>query len=194
MKIVEYAKEHPWATGIIVIIGGIIFLSITGVFGGGGESDGSGGAPSRPSDAEVMANAQIAAATIQANAATSAAQIGAGTQMNSDNLAAQVAIRTIEAQEKLGLFQTEAERDVAIKTIEGQTTAVTATIAGQQAQYQSIINSLGSIKKKNRDDVLQALITGQPYYAQQNPGNSAAGIITSIGNLAGNVSKLIPMF
>lgn len=184
MKIVEYAKEHPYATGVIVLIGGIIFILIVrgGSSGGGGE-----GGASRPSDAEIAANAQIAAAQIaaqaqaaQAGAAVQAAQIGAGVQLNSDNRAAEVAMAQIAA-----------ERDLGIKMVEGQTSVVTAQVNAQAQQRAQIIGALGGVKKKNRDDVLQALITGQPYYPQHNPGNSIAGIIGSIGSAAGNI---LPFF
>lgn len=192
MKIVEYAKSHPWATGIIVIIGGIIFLSITGVFGSS-EGGSGGGGSSRPSDAEVMANAQISAAQISAQAATSAAQIGAGQQMNSDNLAAQVAMRTIEAQEKLGLASYDVEEILGLATIQGQTQAVTATINAQQQQYNSVIGSLGKRKKKDRDEVLKSLVTGQYGYTG-NPNQSLLGSIgISGGDLAG-IAKTIAGF
>lgn len=179
MKIVEYAKAHPWATGIIVVVGGIIFISLIGIGGGGGGE--TQVVDAGPSDAEIMANAQIAAANINAQAATSAAQIGAGYQMNSDNLAAQVAMKQLDVQEKLGLA-----------TIEGQKSVVNSQISATAAQRQAVINSLGQLKKKNRDDVLQALVTGQPYYPQSNPGNSIQGILTGAGSLFQGASSVIP--
>ena len=56
MNITQYVKEHPWATGIIVLVGGFIFIMI---FRGSSDTSSSGGV-SRPSDAEIAANAQIA--------------------------------------------------------------------------------------------------------------------------------------
>lgn len=188
MKIVEYAKAHPWMTGIVVIVGGIVFISMIGIGGGGGSTQ---VVDAGPSDAEVMANAQIAAAQIAANSQTGAAQIGAGMQMNSDNLAAQVALRNLDVQEKLGLAQIGGEKDVALAVIGGQTEAAKATIAGKQSQFDSLLASLGKLKKKNRDDVIQAYVTGQPYHAGGG-ANDVAQIIGSIGGAAKSIGSVIP--
>lgn len=189
MKIIEYAKAHPWMTGAVVIIGGIVFISLLGLGGGGGSTQ---VVDSGPSDAEVMASAQIAAANIAANAQTGAAQIGAGMQMNSDNLAAQVAMRNLDVQEKLGLAQIGGEKDVALAVIAGQTEAAKATITGKQTQFQSLLNSLGSLKKKNRDDVIQAYVTGQPYYSSGTSGT--AQIIGSIGGAVKDIGGTVLPF
>lgn len=113
MKIVEYAKAHPWATGAVVVIGGIIFFMIVS---GGSGSGSSGTTASGPSDAEIAANAQIQAAQIQAtanasaaNAQVAAAQIGAGVQLNSDNKAAEVAMATIAAEKEYAIFKTQSD-------------------------------------------------------------------------------------
>lgn len=180
----DWLKAHPLLGGIIAIVGGFLFIMI--VRGGGGNTAVSDG---KPTDAEVMAGAQVAAAQIaaqanasQAGAAIQAAQIGAGVQLNSDNKAAEIAMRAIDTQKALGLA-----------TIDAQKTAVVTQIQGQQSKVNAIIGSLGSLKKKNRDDVLQALITGQSYYPQQqaqNPGNSIGGIISAIGGAAGPIASL----
>lgn len=174
MQIIEYAKSHPIGTGFIVIVGGLIFIMI--VRGGGGESAATP-VNNGPSEAEIMANANLQAAQIQAGAAVSAAQIGAGVQLNSDNKAAEVAMRQLDISRELGVTQ-----------IQEQGEAVEAALAAQNARVSMVTSSLGSIKKKNRDDVLQALITGQPYHGQ--PNNTASNIISSIGGAAGNIAKL----
>lgn len=69
-KVLAYVKAHPWAAGIIVVVGGIIFLSITGIFG---SSSANASGEHQPSDAEIMANAQIQSAMIGAQAAAAAA-------------------------------------------------------------------------------------------------------------------------
>lgn len=185
MKIVEYAKAHPWTTGVVVIIGGIIFIMI--VRGSGGSSESSGGS-SGPSDAEIAANAQIAAAQIAANAQTSqagaavqAAQIGAGVQLNSDNKAAEVAMAQIAAQ-----------RDLGMQTITSQENAVTAQINATTAQQQSILSRLGSVKKKNRDDVLQALITGQQFHGDNSSPfwNNIGGALSGLGSAAQGIGSI----
>ena len=164
MQIVEWAKSHPIATGAIVIIGGIIFIVI--VRGG---SSGSSNTASGPSDTQIMADAQIKAAQIaasaqaaQAGAAVQAAQIGAGVQINSDNKAAEVYMAQIQAQKDLGMGLVQAE----------------------QAKADVVKSTLPLVKQKNRDDVLQAYLTGQLYHHQydNNPGNSVGGILSGAGS------------
>ena len=180
MQIIEYAKAHPWSSGAVVVIGGIVFFMI---LSGGSSDGGSGGNASRPSDAEISANAQIAAAQIAANAqnsnagaAVQAAQIGAGVQLNSDNKAAEVAMRALEAQETLGLAATTAEKDYLIHGIDSKNT-----------QYQTIVSALPSVKKKDRDNVLKSLVTGDYGYT----GAPGPGTITQIGQAAGGIASAI---
>lgn len=153
MDIMGYAKSHPWTTGAVVIGGGLVFILISGVFSGGGESSGDGSS-SKPTDAEIAANAQIAAAQIAAQAAASqagaqlqAAQIGAGVQMNSDGLAAQVAMRNLEIQRDLGLADTEAGRQVNLASIDAQKGLGIAQIQGQVQTQQIIANASTSQAK-----------------------------------------------
>lgn len=178
MKIIEYAKAHPWQTGVIVVVGGLIFIVISGVFSGG-DGGSSGGSVSRPSDAEIAANAQIQAAQIAASAqiaqgaqAVQAASVGAGVQMNSDNKAAEIAMRALELE-----AQTNRE------AVGLQKGLYEAQMAAQQQANSNFFAALQGVKKKNRDDVLQAYVTGQPYYPQRNPNGGAAGILNGIGNI-----------
>lgn len=53
MKIVEYVKAHPYATGAIVIIGGVVFFMLSG-FGRGGSSSAN---PSNATDPQIAAMA-----------------------------------------------------------------------------------------------------------------------------------------
>lgn len=167
MQIVEYAKAHPVLTTIIVVIGGIIFIAI--VRGSGGSSSSSGA--SGPSDAEIVANAQIESARIgaqasaaQAGAAVSAAQIGAGVQLNSDNKAAEIAMAQINAARDLQL-ENENTKKAAIASIgpfkgkggydEQKAAAIQTIFSGQNATIPinpkspsvipSIMQGLGSI-------------------------------------------------
>lgn len=177
MQIVEYAKAHPIATGAIVIIGGFLFIMI--VSGGGGGS--SQAVDNGPSDAEVAANATIQAAQIQAQAAAQTASIGAGVQLNSDNKAAEVAMSQIEGAKAVQLAIVGAQSD-----------AVKLSLQQQQQRTNAIIGSLGSLNKNNRDDVLQALITGEKFNEGQgstrglNIGSALSGagsLISSIGSV-----------
>lgn len=180
MSVLNYAKEHPLATGAIVIIGGILFILIVR---GGGSSNGP--TVAGPSDAQIASSTAIEVAKIsaaseaaQAGAAVSAAQIGAGVQMNSDKLQAEAVMRQLDVYRDIGLAQIGAE-----------SSAIQATLANQQAKTAAIIGSLGSVKKKRRDDVLQALATGQPYYPD-NSGNDFATSIGAVSNLIGAVNPL----
>jgi hypothetical protein len=138
MDILAYPKKHPWVTGIVIVIGGIVFITISGVFsgsGGGGSATSSGGGLS---DAELAAQAQITAATIaaqaqaaQAGAALQAAQIGAGVQVNSDNLNAQVAMRQLDVNRELGLSEIESNRQVSLASTNAQVEGLRIQTMGQ---------------------------------------------------------------
>jgi hypothetical protein len=150
MKIVEYAKAHPWTTGVIVLGGGLVFVLLAGLGGGGSAPAGDSG----PSDAEIAAQAQIAAAQIQAQAAQAqagaqlqAATIGAGVQMNSDKLESEVAMRALEVQQSLGLSETEANRQIGLATIDAQKT-VAVTQSNNQVATQNIIASVSKSNAK----------------------------------------------
>lgn len=183
MNISAYAKAHPYATGAVVIIGGILFIVI--VRGSGGSSA-SASTSSRPSDAEIAANAQIAAAQIQAQAqsqaisaqagaAVQAATVGAGVQLNSDNKAAEVALAQINAAKELYKEQ----------------------LSGQQAVRLAAIQNIGRFGGKGAYDeqkaaALQTIFSGQNATIPiQQSQNNAAQIISGIGNAA---SSILPFF
>lgn len=167
-KITAYMKEHPWATGIIVVVGGLIFILLTGLGGGGGESSDGSSTP-KMSDAEIAANAQITAAQIAAQAQASAAgaqiqqaQIGAGVQMNSDKLAAEVAMRGLEVQQALGLGQQEVDK----VSVNAQKDVTIAGINGQVQQQQIQANTILGVTKSN------------------NKQKTTSGILGAIGGIA----------
>ncbi len=171
-KVTAYVKAHPWQTGLIAIIGVIVFVMIVR----GGSGGGSEGSVGGPSDAEISANATLEAARMQMQGQLQGAQIGAGVQLNSDNRAAEIAMAQINAQKELGLAAVDYEKSNMIMQREAQS-----------SQYSAIIGALPSLKKKNRDDVLKSLVTGE--YGYQGPGNGGWG--TQVGNAAGGVSKLV---
>lgn len=177
MKIVEYAKSHPWISGIVIVVGGIIFIMIVR---GGGSGGGGGSSVSVPraSDAEISAGAAVQVAQInaqamaaQAGAATQAANIGAGVQMNSDNRAAEVALRQIEAARDMGIAEVTQEYNI------------------QTQRFNSVIGALSTVKKKNRDDVLKSLVTGEYGYA-----GKPSSTIERIGNASGQVANAAKTF
>lgn len=164
-KISNYIKAHPWATGIIVVVGGFIFLSLTGIIGGSGGSGSSGSSGSGPSDAEIAANATIQAAQIQAQAQAAAAgaaiqqaQIGAGVQMHSDDLKAQTDMRSLDVQQALGLAQISGQ-------VESQRINADKDIAIQQ--------SIASVYKTTN--------------ASNNKAKTSGGIIGAVSGLLGGI-------
>jgi len=170
MDILAYPKQHPWITGIIVVIGGIVFISITGVFSGGGSSSGGGGGDSL-SDAEIAAQAQIAAATIaaqgqaaQAGAALQAAQIGAGVQLNSDNLSAQVAMRSLDVNRELGLSEIEAGRQTSLAGINAQVEGLRIQTMGQVETNRIIASgqqaAASAQRSSSRNNLLGGIVSG----------------------------------
>lgn len=177
MQIIEYAKAHPIATGAIVIIGGFLFIMI--VSGGGGGS--SQAVDQGPSDAEIMANATIQSAQIQAQAAAQTASIGAGVQLNSDNKAAEVAMAQIEGA-----------KTIQLAIVNAQSEAVKQQFAQQQANTNAIIGSLGSLNKNNRDDILQALITGQKFNenASSSKGLNIGAAASGVGSLISSIGSV----
>ena len=173
MRIVEYAKAHPVASGFIAIVGLIIFVVIVRGSGGGSAQAVTTG----PSDTEIAANTAIEVARLQSMGAIQAAQVGAGVQLNSDNKAAEVAMLQINAAKELGLNQINSEREV-----------VASAIAGQTARTNAVIHSLPQLKKKNRDDVLKSLVTGE--YGYSGPSvNQTAQTIGAVSGLAKTVGS-----
>lgn len=195
MQITQYIKEHPWATGIIVIVGGLIFFMI--VRGGGSSASGGTNGVYQPSDAEIAANAQIQAAQIAANAqaqqagaAVQATQIGANVQMNSDNKAAEVYMAQLNAAKELGL-----------KDIDNQW-----HMYDQNINLANAALSVKALNPASRTAIVQsALAGGQPVQVQYAPskynamgnstwfpqaGNTAGGIISSVGGLASTLGSI----
>lgn len=172
-NVITYMKSHPWATGIIVVVGGLIFFMLTGLGGGSSETSSDGSYTPKMSDAEIAANAQITAAQIQAQAQASAAgaaiqqsQIGAGVQMNSDKLAAEIAMRGLEVQQSLGLGQQSVDVQTGLASIGAQRDVQIATINGQVSQSQIQANALLSATKSN------------------NKQKTISGIVGAIGGIA----------
>lgn len=98
-----------------------------------------------------------------------------------------VDLAKIAATRDLGLADTAA-------TINGQNIAATLQqqqLAAQQSQWSSVITALPELKRKDRDDVLKSLVTGQYGYAGPPGPSNTAQVIGAVGGAAGNISKLI---
>lgn len=172
-NVITYMKSHPWATGIIVVVGGLIFIMLTGLGGGGSDTSSDGSTTPKMSDAEIAANAQIAAAQIAATAQAGAAgaaiqqaQIGAGVQMNSDKLSSEVAMRALEVQQALGLGQQNVDLQTGVASIGAQRDVAVAQINGTVQQSQIQANALLSATKSN------------------NKQKTIGGIVGAIGGIA----------
>ena len=103
----------------------------------------------------------------------------------------------LNQQTTVDLAKIGATKDIAIAGVAQQINADNLTaqmqqqaLAAQQSQWNSVISSLPELKKKNRDDVLKSLITGQYGYAGPGGPSNAAQIIGAVGGAAGNIAKL----
>lgn len=189
MKIIQLAKDHPVIATFVAIIALIIFISI---FKGNGSSGVTRQIYSGPSDAAFAADAQIQTAKVNSLGAIQLAQIGAGVQLNSDNKEAEttmfqytVAKDIALAQSNVEMEQVRAIRDVGLagESIKAQQIANEAQLTNQA------FANLGNLKKKDRDEALQAIVTRQPIASGDSAANSPSGVISAIGGAAGNIAK-----
>ncbi len=157
---IEYARSHPVSAGIIGVVGLIVFVLI--VRGGGGSSS-SGSSSNGPSDAEIAANAQIAAAQIGAQATAAAAgadlqktNILAGVQMNSDKLSSEVAFRQLDVSRDLGLAQIDADKSTGLASISAQQ-AMYITNSNNAVETNKIIANAS--KSKNKTSTIGSVLT-----------------------------------
>lgn len=173
MKVVEWAKAHPWTTGAVVVGGGLVFIFISGWFGGssGGSTVSVGATSGGMSDAEVAAAAQIQAAQIQAQAYSANAQY----QLQSDALMANLYSQQAAYDYNLGLEQLEVGRDLTLAQIQSQgvsdyLSAYTAIAMTQQQTQQNLALIQSNTKgKKNQQavtNIVQASQINIPSYGQ----------------------------
>lgn len=115
MNLIEKAKAHPWMTGALIIGGGLVFFVLSGWFTGG-SSGGVQYVDDGPSDAEIQANAGIAAAQIAAsaqNADTAAslalAKMGFEYQAQSDELSYDLGLQQLATGAQVTLAQIQAQ-------------------------------------------------------------------------------------
>lgn len=195
-----YMKSHPWAAGIIIVVGGFIFLKLTGILGGGSSAAATSSDGTAPeSDAQITADATVSAAQIQAQAGVSAASIAAGSTENHDNQAAAVALAQTNVTGTIYSQYIQEQGDLA----KAQIAAAQALGISQNALSQSAINSIGGISKHSKEGAQQEAIIaaalgqpgGQVAYAPTNTGNSASAIISSAGSaFSGAVGSLGSIF
>lgn len=183
MKVVEWAKAHPWTTGALVVGGGLVFIAVSGWFGGGGGGNVSVGNASSGgmSDAEIAAAAQIQAAQIQAQAYGTQAQY----QLQSDQLMANLYSQQAAYDYNLGVEQLEVGRDLTIAQINAQgvsdyLSAYTAiALSQQQTQTNLALIQSNTKGKKNQQavtSIVQASQMNFPSYTQLigNTGGASA--------------------
>lgn len=212
--VVEWAKDNPLlaagaALGVVVVV-----MLVAG--GGDAPEEASGGMGAAGVQAyyaavanQAQAGAVIQTTQIRANAETNRALIAAtygleATRVNAASdqaaTAAQVQIAQIGSTTQLGLGGMS--REVALKRIDAdiannrgqvELAQINANLYAQDLANRASIANLAKssrLGKAQRGAVYQAAITGQVVpvtYKPVNPGNSAAGIINAVGNVAGNV-------
>lgn len=207
MKIVEWAKAHPWTTGAVIVGGGLTFILISGWFGGGGggQSVSVGSANGGMSDAEVAAAAQIQAAQIQANAYGAQAQY----QLQSDQLMANLYGQQAAYDYNLGLKQLDVGKDLTLAQINSQNinsylSSYTAVALNQQQTQQNLALIQSNTKKKSTQkavtSIVQAAQNTFPSYTQLVGGTPVSNPVTvttpsavSTGSFGGTSGPSITM-
>lgn len=97
-NVMGYVKAHPWTVGILVVVGGFVFIKLSGVFSGGGGGTVVAATDAGPSEAAQLQFASINAQASAANNATAAhvteTGIGADLQKYLGGLQLQLATHT----------------------------------------------------------------------------------------------------
>ncbi len=100
-----FFKRHPYITGGVILVGGVIFISLSGWFSGGSQQ--AYAVPSGPSDASIAANAQW-----------QMAQLSATTKLESDRISSATAMELASLSKELEEFKTSAGKDVALAQVD----------------------------------------------------------------------------
>jgi len=181
---IDYAKKHPVMTGAVVIGGGVVFLAITGVFGGGGSTTTISNAKD---PATLAAETQIALATLSSNTQLGAARIAL--EANTGDLSLQkylaemaasieskridsesaLGLKTIEASLQLGQSSTNAE----LEALRIQASAATTISTNEASQSNNLMNTiLAALTTDKTTGGSDAASGGVPdSYAAPNTGN-----------------------
>lgn len=170
-KIGDYVKAHPWITGTVVIIGGLVFILLSGWFTGGASAS-TTASSGQPTDA------QVAAAASEFNA-----QLGAQTQLNLANTAANVQTQHDADALQLGLANVAAG-------VTSSNNALQATLAGitaqQQVQTQSISAqqavALQQIAEQGHEADVNAGLQQSQIAANENTQNNLINFLTTQSN------------
>lgn len=169
MNISNYIKEHPYSSGFILVVGGIVFYLIVS---GGSSAPSTQYVETGPSEAEIMAQATLGAAQIEANtiasqaaATVKAAEIGAGVQLKSSELEAAIAMASIGSAKDIAISQTEADKYIASLGYEGskyvsdneyKSTILSADLAKTVAGYTRDIELADIDSSKSMFETMQA--------------------------------------
>lgn len=164
---IEWAKEHPYATGAIVFGGGLVLLWALGYLGGGSSSANSG-------------QTNMAAAYYAAEAA----QATAGTQLNIAQTQADAAVKIQQIQGDSAV-SINAANATASTTIAGSQydAAKVIGLAGYQAQT-AIAGYQAQTAQAQSKDALAAVQSTNAYnYATALSNNQASELINAMNNL-----------
>lgn len=194
-KILAWIKAHPWETGIITFVVGVILIyALSGSSGSATTSDSSTG----ESGADIQAAMQLQSAQIQAGVQNNAIQASAGTTNN--QTAAQVSIATLQAQTQqnndslsattaqflanleagvsnnqtaaqvaINATNTAALQAIALAPYQVEEDQIAASHSGDLAQLQAEITNLG-VYSNVYGQQLGALLSGSPVPAANYSG------------------------
>lgn len=170
-KITSWVKAHPYATGILVVGGGLVFILFSGWFSGGNSTVVSGG--QGPSEASVAAATQLQLAGISAGVANNRTNAELGVA----SMASDVAKLQAQLDAQLGLAAIDASRSVSLADIGAgqasyntgaavQLAGIAATTDIEKAKLeastsltQQIIDAL-----KPQAPVVNTVVSNQPAY------------------------------
>lgn len=176
----DWIKSHPWAAGIIVVVGGLAFILISGWFSNSSSAEPVyvGGTIAPPSDAAIAAGAQTQIAQINAGVATHVSDnnlavqnLAATVQTTQATDALQLGLSNIASQLALGTAQNEAQRQVQLAGITAQ----------QQVQTQSILSQADVAFHQLDEQGHEADLTAQTIQTQ-----AAYGAQTTQASIAAN--------
>jgi hypothetical protein len=189
MDIGGYVKAHPVQVGAVVVIGGIVFLALTGVVGGGSSS--AAASDNGPSAAELAAQSQLQLAQIQAGAQNNALN----EQLQEATLNYQYQMASLAAQSDLGLKQIQSNEVLETNQTAAELEALKAQLSSSDSQAK--INAdlqLGIISTVTNAQTATQQIAANAQIAQAQAAASASNKKSRNSLLGGIASGIFGLF
>lgn len=139
--------------------------------------------------ARATLTAQTEREAIQAAFMTDYATLAAETAIANNQIFAGIAQTQTLAARDVQLAYVQADLSAAAIAADVQKAAITAAAGAQQATTNAVLASLPQVKKKDRDEVLQSLITGVPVENAASPSRTAQ-VLGGVGDAARGIAKL----